>query len=388
LTDERPLRRSLTLSPQAVDPLSWFIRPFLPVTFAIAMAVVGTGFALGTLTEFDSPAHQLGAVLCFVLACLSIHRPAKPRLEPFLVRHAVVPLALAWLGVSVSGIGVSGGGGDISRWWAPLGVALVLAALAPFSSAVVLVVFGLLSTAVCSVVGGLAFATPGSDGWPPLTTIVIAALAPLQATVATALFSAFIVDRVLRWSALPIRGTLGANQSLDFSQWNAERDELKLLSDRVLPFIERVADVGYVSLRDRTDAAELAREVRDELLRRVDRSWLDSLASGHRLTVVDPDNLAGRLTLAQRGAVRSLMVAVLGSAALVPDTLSIELRDSGDGGVAVGLRMRLNLPEGKRMMLLAPYYLTLQATVDDLEWDDRDQLSMRFRIPAPDKNRD
>ena len=380
--------RSLTLSPQSVDPLSWFIRPFLPVTFAIAMVVVGTAFVIGTLQEFDSPVHQSFAVLCFALACLGIHRPAKPRLEPFLARHAVLPLALAWLGVSASGLGVSGSDGDITRWWAPMGVALVLAALAPFNSAVLLAGFGLLSTVVCSAVGVLAFGHSADSGWPMLTIVVIAALTPIQATVATVLFSSFVVDRVLRWSSLPIQATLGGNQSLDFSQWNAENDELKLLSDRVLPFIEQVADGGFVSLRDRTVAAELAREVRDELLKTVDRSWLESLASGHRLQVLDPDNRAVQMTLAQRGAVRSLIMAVLDSAALVPDTLSIELRDSADGGVAVGLSMRLDLPEGKRMMLLAPYYLTLQATVDDLVLDDRDLLSMRFRIPPPERNRD
>lgn len=380
--------RSLTLSPQSVDPLSWFIRPFLPVTFAIAMAVVGTAFVIGTLQEFASPVHQFFAVLCFALACLAIHRPAKPRLEPFLARHAVLPLALAWVGVSASGLGVSGSDGDITRWWAPIGVALVLAALAPFNSAVLLAWFGLLCTVVCSTVAVLAFGHSADSGWPMLTIVVIAALTPLQATVATVLFSSFVVDRVLRWSSLPIQATLGADQTLDFSQWNAESDELKLLSDRVLPFIEQVADGGFVSLRDRTVSAELAREVRDELLKTVDRSWLESLASGHRLKVLDPGNRAAQMTLAQRGAVRSLIMAVLDSEALVPDTLSIELRDSADGGVAVGLSMRLDLPEGKRMMLLAPYYLTLQATVDDLVLDDRDQLSMRFRIPPPERNRD
>jgi hypothetical protein len=386
MPSERFLVRSLTLSPHAVDPLSWFIRPFLPITFAIVMAGVGSVFVVATLPDFDSPVHQSVALLCFVLACLTIHRPVRLRLGPFRWWHSVLPLALSWLGVAVSGMGVATSDGEISRWWAPLGVALVLAALAPFNSALVLAGAGLLGTVACAVAGGLAFAA--DETWPTLSIIMVSALTPLQATAATILFSAFIVDRALRWSSLPIQANLGPNKNLDFSQWNSERDELKLLSDRVLPFIEQVASDGFVSLHDRTVASGLAREVRDALLKTLDRSWLDNLPSGHRLRVVDPGVLAGRLTLAQRGAVRSLLVAVLDSAALEPGTLSIELRDSADGGVAVGLSMRLNLPEGKRMMLLAPYYLTLQATVDDLEWDDRDQLSMRFRIPAPERNAD
>jgi hypothetical protein len=384
---DRSLLDSITRSPHSVDPLSWFIRPFLPVTFAIAMALGGAGFVAGTLQEFNSPVYQLIAVVCFVLACLAIHRRPKPRLDPFRLEHAVLPLALAWVGVMVSGAGVSQGDGDITRWWAPLGVALVLAALAPFNSAVLLVCFGILSTVVCSVVAVLVFeASP--DGWPLLTIIVIAALVPLQATVAAALFSGFIVDRILRWSSLPIQGALSDNRALDFSQWNAQRGELKLLSDRVVPFLEQVADDGFIAARDRTLAAQLGREVRDALLATVDRTWLDSLAADHGLRVIDPSNRAVVLTRAQRGAVRSLIVAALESSALVPDSLSIELRDSADGSVAVGLTMRLDLPEGKRMMLLAPYYLTLRATVDDLVWENRDQLNMRFRIPTKGSERD
>lgn len=377
---------TITRSPQSVDPLSWFIRPFLPVTFAIAMAIAGGVFIAGTARAFESPAHQLMAVLCFVLACLAIHRPARPRLNPFLLRHAILPLVLAWVGVVVSGISVGSGDGDVSRWWAPIGMALVLAALAPFSSAVLLAAFGLLSTVVCSAVAVMTF--EATDDRSLVTTVVIASLVPLQATVATAMFSAFVVDRVVRWSTLPIQAELSSNRSLDFSQWNAGRDELKLLSDRVIPFLEQMAHDGFIAVRDRTLAAELGREVRDALLKTVDRSWLDSLATERGLQVVDPSNRAVRLTQAQRGAVRSLIVAVLDSSALVPDTLSIELRDSVEGGVAVGLTMRLDLPEGMRMMLLAPYYLTLRAAVDDLTWEDHDQLKMRFRIPAPDRNLD
>jgi hypothetical protein len=232
MRSESFLRRSLTLSPHSVDPLSWFIRPFLPVTFAIAMAGIGSAFVVATLPEFESPAHQLTALLCLVLACLAIHRPPRLRLGPFRIRHAVLPLVLSWLGVAVSGVGAAGSDGDVNRWWAPLGAGLVLAALAPFNSAVVLAGFGLLSTAACSAVAVVAFDSAGT--WPTLSIVVISALTPFQATVAAVLFSAFIVDRALRWSALPIQSSLGPNRNLDFSKWNSERDELKLLSDRVL----------------------------------------------------------------------------------------------------------------------------------------------------------
>ncbi len=381
---ERWLSPVVLQSPQSVDPLSWFTRPFLPVIFAIAVGAGGLVSLLDARGAGMTPAFHLLAVLSFVLACLSIHRRPAPRMTPFRPWHAIVPLLLAFLGVVISGAAVGPMLDDVTRWWAPLGVAVVLAALAPFTSAVMLLVYGVLGTAVCVTT---ALFTIDSSPWPLTTTLIIVAVVPLQATVATALFSAFVVDRVLRWTALPIRGSLAPNASLSFAGWKADSDELKLLSDRVMPFIERVADDGIVTLKDRTVASELARQVRDALIKTVDRTWLDSLAAGHHLRVVDPDNRAGRITLAQRGAIRSLVLAVLDSPALVADTLMIELRDATDGDVAVALSMRLELPEGERLMMIAPYYLTLQATVDDLVWDDQDQLSMRFRIPAP-KTRD
>lgn len=372
-------------SPQEVDPLSWFTRPFLPVTFAIAMAITGSLFVLGTLPEEANPAFQLVAVVSFSLACLSVHPGPGPRLVAFRPRHAVIPLALCWLGLASSALGASSGVGDISRWWAPLGVIIILASLAPYSSAVMLGIYGALSTAVCCGVAVLAFAVAADTPWPMLTTFVMAALTPILATIAAALFSAYVVERVLRWSELPIQATLDDNPRLNFAKWNAEQGELKLLSDRVMPFIERIAHDGHVTARDRTDAAELAKEVRDALLDTVDRSWLDSLSTDHRLTVVDPSHLAPRLSRAQRGAVRSLILAVLESPDLAEDSLSIELRDSDGGNVAVALTMKLELPEGKRMMMLAPHYLTLQATVDELVMDQQDQLRLRFQIPAANR---
>src|SRR5690554_2037491 len=123
MQSERFLSRSLTLSPHAVDPLSWFIRPFLPITFAVVMAAVGTVFVVATLPDFESPVHQSAALLCFVLACLTIHRPPRLRLGAFRWWHSLLPLALSWLGVAVSAWGASGsdakstGGGR--RWESP-----------------------------------------------------------------------------------------------------------------------------------------------------------------------------------------------------------------------------------------------------------------------------
>ena len=35
----------------------------------------------------------------------------------------------------------------------------------------------------------------------------------------------------------------------------------------------------------------------------------------------------------------------------------------------------------RRLLLIAPYYLTLKTTVDDLSWDDGPSLMLKFSIP-------
>ena len=57
-------------------------------------------------------------------------------------------------------------------------------------------------------------------------------------------------------------------------------------------------------------------------------------------------------------------------------------RQSG-GTTAVAVSLDVDLPEGRRIMHLSPYYLTLRTAVRDLRWEDVRQL--RFEVP-PDEN--
>ena len=47
----------------------------------------------------------------------------------------------------------------------------------------------------------------------------------------------------------------------------------------------------------------------------------------------------------------------------------------------MALSLDLDLPEGRRTMMLAPYYLTLQTAVKDLSWDPSREL-IKFQFPA------
>jgi hypothetical protein len=90
------------------------------------------------------------------------------------------------------------------------------------------------------------------------------------------------------------------------------------------------------------------------------------------------------MNAAQRAALTGLLTAILDT----PDTASkatlVELRGSDGGATAVAVSMDLSLPEGRRTMHLAPYYLSLKTAFEGLSWREGDLMSMRFEVPATD----
>jgi hypothetical protein len=136
-----------------------------------------------------------------------------------------------------------------------------------------------------------------------------------------------------------------------------------------VPFLVGIADSGRITAADRALAGQLARRLRDDLVTQSNLSWLDSIAEDSRLVVVDPEHRAGRMRAAQRTALRSLLRAVLDTPGADSSSLLIELRGRPDGATAVGVSIDVELPEGRRIMHLAPYLLTLRTEVDDMTWD-------------------
>ena len=149
----------------------------------------------------------------------------------------------------------------------------------------------------------------------------------------------------------------------------AERVRLAELTARAVPFLEGIIATGVVSPSDRALAGQMARRLRDDLVTQSNLSWLDSVASASRLVVIDPERRAGKMRTSQRTALRALLKAILDTPGTDAGSLLVELRGAEDGSTAVGVSLDMELPEGRRIMHLAPYYLTLRTAVDDLTWD-------------------
>ena len=138
---------------------------------------------------------------------------------------------------------------------------------------------------------------------------------------------------------------------------------------------------GVITPEDRALAGQLARRLRDDLVTQSNVSWLDSVASGSRLVVIDPEHRAQRMRSTQRTALRALLQAILDTPGTDAGSLLVELRGRADGATAVGVSLEMELPEGRRILHLAPYYLTLRTTVDDLSWSEDRFLRVTFNLP-------
>lgn len=135
-----------------------------------------------------------------------------------------------------------------------------------------------------------------------------------------------------------------------------------------------------VTPADREAAKVLAESLRVELVERSNRSWLESLTRKLNLTVIDHERLAERMNPFQRSALLGLLTAAAAEATGPINRTVIELRGDADGSTAVAISADHALPDGRRLTLLAPHYVTLVAAVDDVEWELGENLRLSFRV--------
>lgn len=370
-------RRYFLTSAQEVDPLSWFTGPYLPLSLSGLILVFGTIVTAATWNVSEHPWLQVAGLVLCVIAALLIHHRTRPLQPSIGWGTGILALATATLGTVLSALDYRATELNISLWWGPAGPALILVSLSPYLTARRIWVLGVSATIVTV---GLSFAIlyPVNDYQGPFTTLAIFSYPMALGTAAATVFSYSIVSTMIPMLESPSRLMVPGQTIRDADVEAAERDSLLRLSSRAAPFLERIAETGRVEPSDRALAGQLARRLRDDLVTQSSESWLDTIAETSRLVVVDPSRLARRMNAAQRTALLAMLRAVLDLPETDAGSLLIELRASPDGSTAVAVSMDMSLPEGRRIMHLAPYYLTLRTAVDDLVFD-RERLT--FRIP-------
>ena len=367
-------------SAQQLDPLSWFTGPLVPLTFSALIVVYGTVVSVVTYSGTGSILQSVAIVMC-ASGGVVVHvatRPMRPRL------HLGIPLfalALSVAGAVVSAFGYHGTPFGIAWWWAPGAVALTIASLGPYLPARHI---GILGGSASLVVGIVSIAVLGHEGssWSPLGTALIASYPPVLGTVATATFSWAVVTTLVGWAALPKRPVTGLPVDSDSNPEtdNSERETVERMTARAMAFIESIAEGARVEPADRAMAAELARRLRDDLVVQSELNWLHSVADVPHLVVVDSDRRARHMNIAQRTALRALIRAILDIPGIDQGSLVVDVRSAEDGATAVAVSLDRELPEGHTVMHLAPYYLTLASTVEDLTVARDRLLRLSFRV--------
>ena len=372
-------RRWLRLSAQEADPLSWFTGPIVPLVFAALNLLYGGTFAALTWAASREPVLQFAGVALCSVACLLVQVLTRPLRRRFGWGGASAAVGMGIAGFALSAIGYADSVLSIELWWAPFGLALVIASLGPYLPPRAIILLGAVATVVAVPIAQVII-QPQVTAWGPITTAVIIASPVVSGIVATAAFSVAVVARTVPLIERRSQTLLSLDAPRGEQNEHLERERLARLTSRAAPFIEAIARVGTVSRADRTLAGNLARQLRDDLVTQSNLSWLDSVAQG-RLVVVDPDRQASRMRAAQRTALRALIRAILDTPGTDTGSLLVELRAHPDGSTAVGVSLDFELPEGRRVMQLAPYYLALRGSVDDLEWTDDKFLRVTFNLP-------
>ena len=375
--------RSFALSAQQVDPLSWFTGPFVPLTFTLLAVVHG---AIQTALAWSHTTILVLQPIALALvagAGLFVHFATRPMRPGIGWRSASFALVLVIAAMLISALGMAGTEFSLEQWWAPAALALAIAGLGPYLPVRRLVVLGCTATIVATV-AAFVIVYPAQPGFGPVGSALLIAYPPMLATAATAVFSFTVVSTMLPMIENPARAMVVGKQLRDEVARQLERVTVARLTARAAPFLNGIADAGRITPADRALAGQLARRMRDELVTQSNLSWLDSIASSSRLVVVDPDRRARTMNHAQRTALRAMLHAILQTPGTDAGSLMIELRAAPDGATAVGVSLDIALPEGRRIMHLAPYYLTLGTAVQDLTLDSQRHLRMSFRVPAED----
>jgi hypothetical protein len=373
-------RRFTALSAYDVDPLSWFTGPLVPLVFAALNLVYGSTLAVITWVQVGNPRLQFTGVVICSAACLFVHLMTRPLRKRIGWGVGAIAMGIASLGFLVSAFGYTNIIFAIELWWAPFGVALTLASLAPYLPARTLVLLGSASIAVTAP---FAYVIVRHDvpNWGPVSTMLIITSPIVTGIVATAVFSYVVVSRIQPLIEKRSQTLVSPDVVRSDEAAAAERIRLAELTARVVPFLEGVIENGVVAPTDRALAGQMARRLRDDLVTQSNLSWLDSVASGSRLVVIDPERRAGKMRTAQRVALRALLQAILDTPGTDAGSLLVELRGADDGSTAVGVSLDMELPEGRRIMHLAPYYLTLGTAVKDLEWSRDRFIKLSFNLP-------
>lgn len=370
-------------SAQDVDTLSWLTASLVTAWVPLVIALLGAGGVLLGGQGADAPIYQWIAIALAASGTLLIHLAARPTRRRFGLAPAIAVPVLASAAVLTSAWGIARGGSGTGDpvvpelWWAPVAAALVVMSLSPFVPGRVFLPAGVM-VAGASILAAVLVTEP-LDAVSPGAEIVIAASSPLFALIGGTFLTRLLIEEVEAWRA-GLVDTLAAAPLREPAVAVVDRTTRGALTAEALPFLTAIADGGTVGPAEREHAARLAAQLRTALVDRDGSGWLGAVIARRAVHVTDPQRLADRVSLDQRAAILALIDGVFSDEEAGVYAARLELAPGADSQVAVALTLDLELPEGRRTAVLAPYYLSAKSVVRDISWTNGRSLVVRFDV--------
>ncbi|MGY6498253.1 MAG: hypothetical protein ACXIUP_08500 [Microcella sp.] len=369
------------VSPWSTDPISWVTTAAIPLT-ATAVAVVYSVVDVTVVPPRGGALQWLG-IVCLAAAGLVVHLRTRPPRGVLGAPEITAVLGLLTAAALCSAVDFRGAAFSLPLWWVPFGISLVLVAMAPYVRAGAIAALALALVVVVAVIA-FTLVVPDDPSWPPVTTAIIVVTPVVAGGTVSAVLSGSIVRRLVRWSErpLPVAPAIGPEGIDDRALVRAVDDDISEQLSAAVTFLRTIAHSGEVTDEDAREARSLSLELRARLIADASATWLERVVRGHPVKLDDPDRLADRLSVSQRTALRAMIDALLAHPESGFVSARIALRASDSGDVAVAMRINTTLPEGRRVSFLAPYYVSLSATVRDIQWRDGASLNVEFEAQA------
>lgn len=297
---------SVWVSPQQLDPLAGVTAQAFAWVFAFASFATAVGLTLVHRVEYHELPLLLGAFTALGAAGTIVILASSPRRAPFTWRAAGAIHILCLAAVFLEAAAQWGTNTAVRSDWSPLALALLVMATGCFRPAVeILAMTAVSATVVAGVTisGAVASGSP----FPPIIYAGLTAGPILAAGVGAAVFSATLVQRLLRWREATHGVRMAAVERMRLRVRDDLHDErLTLIESEIGPFLREVLARGAAVDTTAESARQLADQLRRALVREADGVWLDGVVA----ELQDEAGLATRMDGTQRAAVEAVCTAL------------------------------------------------------------------------------
>ena len=363
----------------APDAIFLILGAFL---YAVFMTVQGEA-------EISNPVFAVLALALLALAGATVISGSSPTRVPLTARTHTAAHTMAILAILCEAVGQWGTNMYIRDDWGPVTLGILLVALGPYRPAKEIAGAGMLSAVMIGVI--TYFETPSLVTSGPLLACVAVAVTPMLALCfSAAMFSDGVVTSIERWQKRATAASVSLVRELrEGIARSVQQDRITILNRDVLPFFTDVLARDTLTTADRDRARMIADAIRQVMVEEVDRSWLESLLEypaverthrpeAPRVIVNDLHRVASVMTVAQRTAIRALLVAFITIPGCSRDHLRIVLSHDGDRNHGA-ITARVPAKDHVMRSAFAPFFAVMRAVFINLEVDFvQSELTLRF----------